>query len=318
MKILKLQNKLNEKLLIVDRFKFILNEKKYAERMIKNNSFILPKKYYHYMVLIAKYISDTETLTKEELAAKMIEYLKQHGENITDPEKVCNQIADKYYKPGKTQLTEIDEIPITRAEIKKINEIDNLPDLNGADKKALQRLLFCILVFGKWQNLKNPHNEKCWCNFNSYELLTAARVSKTKINLLGRLYNLGYIIHQEALDGDNCYTTIIDNNSPTRYRITDLRELGYLWNRIHGDMFVNCSSCGLIIKTNSAHEGMCKNCFATKDKVIEKCVDCGIFFFKGNRAGIKKRCDYCQSVRNRIANGKKHKVIPFENPPKTA
>ena len=307
-------NKLKDKLLI-------LNEKKYAEKIINDDLFMLPNNYYRYLVLVAKYYSDNG-LSKSKMKNEVEKYMKlhypQYKEKIELYRKTCEKIAEKYHKSGIKQLHQIEEIPITKAEIQKINEIDNLPDLNGADKKAMQRLLFTILVFGKWQRLRNPENEKCWCNLSSYEILEAARVSKNKLILLGELYNRGYIQHQKKLVGDNCYPLIVDDKTETKIHIHDLRELGYQWNQFRGDEFINCKNCGITVKINSAHDGMCKDCFSNKDITVARCTDCGVLFVKGKRAGIKTRCDSCQSVRNRIANGKKHKVIDDKNSQKVA
>ena len=305
-------NKLKDRLLI-------LNEKKYVEKIINDDLFMLPIKYYPYLVLVAKHYSDNG-LTKSEIKNELKKYMKLHYPQYSEKKdlitKTCDKVADKYHKQGERQLTEIDEIPITKTEIQKIKEIEELPELNGADKKAMQRLLFCILVFGKWQNMRNPRNKLCWCNLTSYEILEAARVSKNKLILLGELYNRGYIMHQKSLCGDNCYALIVDDTAETQIHIHDLRELGYRWNQFRGDEFISCSNCGVTVKVNSAHNGMCRDCFTNKDMTVARCTDCGILFIKGKRAGIKTRCDCCQNIRTK--NGKKRKVIDDKNSPKAA
>ena len=123
-------------------------------------------------------------------------------------------------------------------------------------------------------------------------------------------------MHQKSLCGDNCHATFIDEETTAQIHITDLRELGYQWNQFRGDEFINCSNCGVTVKVNSAHNGMCRDCYTNKDMTVARCTDCGILFIKGKRAGIKTRCDCCQNIRTK--NGKKRKVIDDKNSPKAA
>ena len=312
-------NKLKDRLLI-------LNEKKYAEQIINDDLFILPRKYYNYLVLIAKYYSDNGR-TKKEIERLLQNYMDRHyppyRNEIDKHNKTCGKIAQKYYSAEK-QLIEINEIHITKSEIKKIEEIEELPDISGTDKKAMQRLLFTILVFGKWQNMRNPANEKCWCNMDSFSLLEAAKVAKSKLTLLGKLYNLGYIQHQQALDADNCYPLIVDltdekpNDTKGKKRniqiITDLRELGAQWNHYKGDDYDTCKQCGLIVKGGYTHDGLCKDCFSAKETHVIRCSDCGVLFVGGQK---EKFCLDCKLKRKK-ENGKKQKKSDVKTPRKAA
>ena len=312
-------NKLKDRLLI-------LNEKKYSEQIINDDLFILPRKYYNYLVLIAKYYSDNGH-TKKEIKKLLQNYMDRHyppyKNEIDKINKTCGKIAQKYYSAEK-QLIEIDEIHITKSEIKKIEEIEELPELNGADKKAMQRLLFTILVFGKWQNMRNPANEKCWCNMDSFSLLEAAKVAKSKLTLLGKLYNLGYIQHQQALDADNCYPLIVDltdekpDDTKGKKRniqiITDLRELGMQWNHYKGDDYDTCKQCGLIVKGGYTHDGLCKDCYTAHETHVIRCSDCGVLFVGGQK---EKFCLDCKLKRKK-ENGKKQKKSDVKTPRKAA
>ena len=312
-------NKLKDRLLI-------LNEKKYAEQIINDDLFILPRKYYNYLVLIAKYYSD-KGHNKKEIEKLLQHYMNKHyppyRDDVEKYNKTCGKIAKKYYSKKK-QLIEIDEIHLTKSEIKRIEEIEELPELNGADKKAMQRLLFTILVFGKWQNMRNPANEKCWCNMDSFGLLEAAKVAKSKLTLLGKLYNLGYIQHQQALDADNCYPLIVDltdekpDDTKGKKRniqiITDLRELGMQWNHYKGDDYDTCKQCGLIVKGGYTHDGLCKDCYTAHETHVIRCSDCGVLFVGGQK---EKFCLDCKLKRKK-ENGKKQKKSDVKTPRKAA
>lgn len=305
-------NKMKDKL-------FVLNEKEYIENIIENPFYMITDKIYQIVVLAAKYYFGVEGKDKKETTKLLKLLLWNKCPKYRDEEQkykhLIEKVVEKYCHKDTCKLSEINSIPITKTEIDKIKEIDSLPDLNGADRKAMQRLLFVILVFGKWQRMRNAKNEKCWCNLSSGEILTMARVSKSKITLLGKLYNAGYIQHQEALNGDNCYPLIVDDTTEIKLQVKDLREVGYQWNLFRGDAFTTCQKCGITLKTNSAHDGMCKDCFATRQSIIEKCDCCGTLFSRGSRAGIKKRCDNCQS---KIQKMEKSKVITKKIMPKVA
>ena len=304
-------NKMKDKL-------FVLNEKEYIENIIENPFYMIDK-IYQIVVLAAKYYFGVEGKDKKETTKLLKLLLWNKYPKYRDEEQKYNslieKVVEKYCHKDTCKLSEINSIPITKTEIDKIKEIDSLPDLNGADRKAMQRLLFVILVFGKWQRMRNAKNEKCWCNLSSSEILTMARVSKSKITLLGKLYNAGYIQHQKALNGDNCYPLIVDDTTEIKLQVKDLREVGYQWNLFRGDNFTTCQKCGITLKTNSAHDGLCKDCYDIKDKTVARCIDCGILFVKGSRAGIKKRCNNCQSKIQKMG---KNKVIDKKSLPKVA
>ena len=84
-------NKLKDRLLI-------LNEKKYAQQIINDDLFILPRKYYNYLVLIAKYYSDNGH-TKKEIKRLLQNYMDRHyppyKNEIDKINKTCGKIAQK-------------------------------------------------------------------------------------------------------------------------------------------------------------------------------------------------------------------------------
>ena len=172
--------------------------------------------------------------------------------------------------------------------------------------------------------MRNPANEKCWCNMDSFSLLEAAKVAKSKLTLLGKLYNLGYIQHQQALDADNCYPLIVDltdekpDDTKGKKRniqiITDLRELGMQWNHYKGDDYDTCKQCGLIVKGGYTHDGLCKDCFSAKETHVIRCSDCGVLFIGGQK---EKFCLSCK-IKHKKENGKKQKKSDVKTPRKAA
>ena len=288
-----IKNNLKNKLLI-------LNEKKYVEQILNDENYLLTNNYFNNLVLIARYyfiLNGDKTKTRESL----ISFLKSHYPKYDEK---CLKTVDKIIEKYCTEkLQEINEISISKKEIEMIESVESIDGLTATKLKAAQRLLFVILVFGKWQKLRNEKNKKGWCNLNSLEILAAARVTKDNINLLAAMYDAGLIEHQESF-GDNCHATFIDEENTAQIHITDLRELGYQWNKYKGDNFIECKKCGLTVKINSSHNGYCKDCYSMKDMTVARCVGCGSLFVKGKRAAIKKYCDCCQIVRNQEAKAR--------------
>ena len=123
------------------------------------------------------------------------------------------------------KLLECDGIPITEKELEKINEIENLPDLTGAERKALQRLLFTTVVLGKYQNLKSNNYGYISSKFlqiKTIDLFKIARVSANKqerLLLLNQLYNHKFIEFPKSYK-DNCRATFLDDETTTKMIIS--------------------------------------------------------------------------------------------------
>lgn len=282
-----------------------INEKDYIERILNDDLYMITDKPKATVDLLAQYYYQIKTIRKKGIADKLIAFLADRYPKYPDNKKFWNSYAEKTAKKtGGNKLLICDGIHITKSELAKINEIESIPDLSGVDKKTLQRLLFTILVIGKYQKLKNPKNINGYINIKTIYLFQLARVkgnAEARSLMLNDLYRAGLIDFPKNYAKDNCRPTFIDEETTdTRITITDLREIGYQYNKLHGDNLIACHNCGVLIKTNSGKaNGLCQNCAERAKQKICRCVDCNRLFTRGIRAAIKTRCNSCQIKHNK-------------------
>lgn len=282
-----------------------LNEKEYIERILNDDLYMITDKPKATVDLLAQYYYEIKNIRKKGIAEKLIAFLADRYPKYNDNKKFWNEYAEKTAKKtGGNRLLICDGISITKSELAKINEIENIPDKSGVDKKTLKRLLFTILVIGKYQRLKNPKNINGFINIKTIDLFQLARVkgnSEARSLMLNDLYRVGLIDFPKNYAKDNCRPTFIDEvETEIEITVTDLREIGYQWNALHGDHLIACNKCGVLIKTNTGKaNGLCEDCAERAEQKICRCIDCNRLFTRGIRAAIKTRCNTCQSKRNK-------------------
>ena len=208
-------------------------------------------------------------------------------------------------------------IDITQSEIDSINQISRVPR---------RRVAFTFLCLAKYYNQKN-HSDKSLVFYNLPTIFTLSNTAMTlnqKLMVIDELFEKG-IIERLADDAtiSGYRVKIIDNDSDTAMCVTDMRDLGYQYERFEGSRFTECKLCGGLIRlhANETTE-YCNNC-ATKYDLkyqrekrkrpklcIVKCIDCGQSFIVDPRAfGIKQRCDDCQKKeRRRVDTERKRKI----------
>lgn len=301
---------------------FTLNEKKYIESILKNKYWMLTERPKATLDLLAQYYYDVENIRKKGITEKLIAFLKdrypKYNENPKYWDSACESIAKT---TGGISLFECSGIPVTEQELIKMAFIEAPA---GMDDKALHRLLFTILVVGKYQRMRNPKNHYGYINIKTIDLFQLARVNcnqKERLMMLNALYNLGLIGYPKS-GNDNCRPTFIDDDSKGKVFITDLREIGYQYNKMIGGTYFKCKKCGKLIKPNSANakNKLCKECADTANITTARCVDCGKLFAKDVRAAVRVRCADCQKKRNTKAkkDWKNRKVNTPEKPHKQA
>lgn len=141
----------------------ILDEKKYAEKCLKNG--LMDSKPYYVLCLLAKYYYHHLGYRKKKITSLLLDYLSKYYPRYefswqTTVEKITR-------KAGDYQLFEISGVKITKSEMETIQNIHN---------KVLERLAFTMLCLAKFYNFKNPKNNG-WVNTDSKEIYKYARIS---------------------------------------------------------------------------------------------------------------------------------------------
>lgn len=263
----------------------IMNERQVAESIISNgdintdtaSKLFLLAKYYKHMGKKPKQI-------KNELAQIMAD--KYNNYNPDDWDVIIQKYSDK---AGNYSLVEIDEVPITKNELKTISQINN---------KKLEKLAFTILVLAKFCNMRNQNNNN-WVMVDEYSVFKRAKITGTiqaQYSCFYSLAKMDLITYSRKVDNINVKVGFIDNESDIVLRVDDLRELGYQYLMYKGEKFIKCAECGIVTRATVHNKRYCKNCAGYQpilSKVI-KCCDCGKEFEVKSSVKNKKRCDECQ------------------------
>lgn len=272
----------------------ILDEKKYAEKCLKNG--LMDLKPYYVLCLLAKYYYHHLGYRKKKITSLLLDYLSKYYPRYEFNEFSWKESIDKIARNvGKHKLYEISGVKVTKSEMETIQNIHN---------KVLERLAFTMLCLAKFYNLKNPKNNG-WVNTDSKEIYKYARISCKAIEReikIGKLRNIGLIELPKKNGNLNCRVTFINDDDDEELFISDFRELGYEYLLYKGGNFIRCAECGILTRGNkSGNKKYCKDCatYTPKGTKIITCVDCGKEFEVNARASNKCRCDSCQREREK-------------------
>lgn len=155
--------------------------------------------------------------------------------------------ADKY------PMADVDAIDITRAEMQRIEHLDEV---------MLNRLMFTLLCLAKLRNAIH-HTNSGWVNNKPNDVFALANIKTTPMRqalMINDLWNYGYLGYSKAVDNLNVQVKIIDNESPVVLRVDDFRNLGNQYRRFKGEPFFACEECGLVIRKHTNNQRYCKGC----------------------------------------------------------
>lgn len=162
----------------------------------------------------------------------------------------CVKNADKY------PLINIQHIPITEAEIEKINALEY------SNERCVAFTLLCLAKYG---NAVNPKNNN-WVNKDWSEIFAMANVNintNRKAALMNRLMRCCVIRFSKIVDNININIPIVNDDSNPVIFIDDYRNLGYQYmNYIGAGAYINCQSCGVMIRKTSNRRRYCAECSA--------------------------------------------------------
>lgn len=239
----------------------ILNEKLWAEAMIEKAEFG-PRPVETFSRIARYYYS--EGYRKSEIPTLLEQYLLRCDPNvsITKWQNVIDVVSKKC---DKYPLIDIAGVPVTDQELERIKELKG---------KLRQKVMFALLCLAKYSNMVNPKNNN-WANFDSSAIFMMANVTITnrrKALLINELRDSGHVGFSRYVDNINLNIRIIDNRGEPRLLITDFRNLGNQYLRYIGEAFIECESCGLVIKRSAPNQKYCSDCAAgvNRDKSRER------------------------------------------------
>ncbi len=287
----------------------ILNEVKYVKNVLDKGE--VGKKPSSTLFLLAKYYYHQENLNKIEIERKLDEFMSKNYPNYNKVfwENIIESISKK---ANKYNLNEINEISITKSEIKIIETIEDA---------RLERFLFTMLCYAKAYNMIYEKNDG-WINTDISLIYNTARLrskrSDDRFHLVNQLLKLSYnecsmISISKKNTNRNVKVNFIDVDGEIALYISDLRELGYEYMMYKGvGKFVRCASCGRLMRKRKNRK-YCSECIQNNPyyspigtKTI-KCIDCGEEFEVDAKNNNSCRCNKCYKIYRRDYKTKKEK-----------
>lgn len=227
----------------------ILNEREYAERLLADND--LTQKPIEALTVVARYYY-SEGYKRKEISRLLETYITKSdaSANIVRWHDVIERLSRS---AGKYPLVEIDSIQITEDEISVCRQLKG---------KQWQRLMFSLICFAKYYNAISDTNNG-WTNRPDKEIFRAANVT-TPISrqslMLNDLRAAGLIEFSKKVDSTNIRVTCLDYDGPVVLHITDFRNLGNQYSMLLGEPYMECESCGAVVRRTGRRQKYCKTC----------------------------------------------------------
>lgn len=230
----------------------VLNENEWAKEHIDNHS--LGDKPFETLSRVAKYYIDNGS-SKKEARNKLDNFLLQCEPTSSLP-KWSNTLDYAVKRAIKYDSIKIQYIPITEPEIKIIDSLTG---------KQIRRLAFSLLCLAKYWDVVNPNGDH-WVNNKDSEIMRMANIN-TSIKRQSAMYHTlneaGLIKFSKKVDNTNVRVCFIQEGA-SAVNISDFRNLGYQYLKLHGEPYFECQNCGITTKLNDPIKGgkqkYCKNC----------------------------------------------------------
>ena len=217
-----------------------MNESDWAEAMVQSH--LLGKKPYETLCRVARYFIDQHGYSKQEVRKALEDFLLQCDPNASIP-KWSDTLDYAVAHAIKYKAIEIDSIPITDAEMKRIDALGG---------RQLRRLAFTLLCLSKYYDIVN-NTTSHWVNTKDSEIMKMANIN-TSIRRQSQMYHQlnqeGLIQFSKKIDNTNVCVVFHEDGEPV-IQITDLRNLGYQYLKYHGEPYSTCENCGITFKMKS-------------------------------------------------------------------
>ena len=230
------------------RKEFILNEKDFIEKALKEND--LGYKPSRILALAARYWNGIG-YDRDEIRS-MLEDLILRSDPTASIVK-WNEAIDWALKIRTKDLVQIESVPVTSVELDICRRMGD---------KQKQRLMFTLFCVAKFEHLVNEKNMG-WITVQNSQLFRMANIATTVRRqgyMLNDLLNDGYLQPSKKVDSTSVKVVYMDLESPPEVSITDFRNLGNQFRMINGEKYFKCECCGLVIKRKTNNQKFCKEC----------------------------------------------------------
>ena len=240
----------------------IFDEKKYAERILRNKEYGTLKNQGQERCAIVRYLKFDKGYSDEDILNVLSKIPMHGGDALTKQHK--NEIYSRIIeKAPKYEYVKDIEVKIYKSELDIINSIKN---------ENCRNLLFCSLVYYKWgqhifsKNFYSKVSERVMVLEDDENISKISKIMKLRKDerfaLYRELYLKKYYI-QDIIKSKNYFYIpfAIDDGEDVVMTINSygniLGEL-YLYNKEQG--YKRCENCGEVIKKNNNKQKYCNNC----------------------------------------------------------
>ena len=258
----------------------ILNELAEVKKIL-NNIDNTSCKFGKVLNLLIRYYVNNKGYSCDRAISETIDYVTplKPGFDIKQWKPVLDGIAKS---AGKKPLRDLESIPVTQTEIDKINELDD---------SQQKKIAFAYLVIAKINHITHNHT---WVNVSDDEMLN---ISNVKHNMDDFLMNIHHLKEKEVITlpksmmKTSIQVNIIDSVGEPVFEVTNLENLGWLWEYLNGAKYKFCKDCGAIFKPRSNANMHCERHEVPSSC---RCEVCGRTFDIPEGGRSRRRCECCQ------------------------
>lgn len=227
---------------------YILNENEYAESMIESHD--LGDNPTATLTMIARLFRGNGS-DKRAIRQHLEEHLLRADPDVVLPfwTDTINRIVQEV---DRRKPVAIDRIIITEPEIARINTLDSV---------QIQRVAFALLCLAKYWDARFESTSHL-VHTPHIELFRLANVSTSldrRCMILRRLRDCGMITYRKYFTDLRVSVNYIEDGAQAMC-VTDMRNLGYQYMALNESGYMECESCGLVIRKKTNNQRYCPEC----------------------------------------------------------
>lgn len=256
---------------------YIMNEKKYAEKILKSDEYEKNKNRLSATTALAKYY---KSLGREKSEIRdILRGLINERVKDTREDTVNFWINKALEISWKSPLYETDSIVITKPEIDRIKQIHSVRFKDERIQKLAFTLL-CLAKFAKERGIKDY-----WVNTGLKDIFSIAHIkgqtTERQCLLLNELYNDGYIELNPRIKSQSVRVLGIFDGE-IEVEVFDINEAGLTFEQYCGKRFIKCDGCGKMVAITNGRNTFCTECAEerNREKTRKRMRELGIFLQK--------------------------------------
>lgn len=241
---------------------FVMNEKKYAEKILNGKDYGNRKNYLYTTNVIAKYYTSLG-YSKSEIKNALKKIIKERDPCVSD-NSIEFWIKKSLECSDNHPLYEINNIIITKPEIEKIKSIHS----EKFKDYRIQKLAFTLLCLAKFGNARGI--KEYWVNINQKRIFNIANIKGLTLDkqclLINELYKSEYIDINPKIESHSIRVLGIASGD-TEIVVDDINESGMVYEEIFMEKkYTRCQKCGKMVAITNGRNMYCNQCAVEVDR----------------------------------------------------